>query len=123
MSKELGVWLRGQREARGWSRPDMARRLIGVGEAKGDKFMPGLDSMCHNLYRWERGTDGLSERYKLYYCQALGIPASHFGPGQPTGLPAAGQTHGTITLAIAPALPAVPSLTLRDQARGADGST
>jgi len=111
MSKELGVWLRGQREARGWSRPDMARRLIGVGEAKGDKFMPGLDSMCHNLYRWERGTDGLSERYKLYYCQALGIPASHFGPGQPTGLPAAGQTHGTITLAIAPALPAVPSLT------------
>lgn len=111
MSKELGVWLRQQREARGWSRPDMARQLIRAGQAKGDKHMPGMDSMCHNLYRWERGTDGLSERYKLRYCQALGIPARQFGPGQPNGLPAAGQTHGTITLAIAPALPAVPSLT------------
>jgi hypothetical protein len=32
----------------------MARRLIQAGEAKGDKSVPGLDSMCHNLYRWVR---------------------------------------------------------------------
>jgi hypothetical protein len=35
-----------------------------------------MDSMCHNIYRWERGADGLSERYKLHYCHALAIPAS-----------------------------------------------
>jgi hypothetical protein len=111
MSRELGAWLRQQREARGWARPEMARRLIRVGEARGDKSMPGLDSMCHNLYRWERGADGLSERYKLYYCHALGIPVSHFGPGQPDNLPGTAQMPGTGTPAVAPDLPGAPLLT------------
>ena len=66
MSKELGVWLRQQREAHGWARPEMARRLIRAGQARGDKTMPGVESMCHNIYRWERGADGVSERYKLH---------------------------------------------------------
>jgi hypothetical protein len=35
--------------------------------------------MCHNIYRWERGADGVSERFKLHYCQALGIQPSQFG--------------------------------------------
>lgn len=109
MPEELGGWLRQQREARGWTRPEMARQLIRAGQARGDKSMPGLNSMCHNIYRWERGADGLSERYKLRYCQALGILASHFGSGQADGRPEAAQTPGTITMAIAPALP-VPSL-------------
>ena len=73
--------------------------------------MPGLDSMCHNIYRWERGEDGLSERYKLYCCRALGIPPGQFGPGQPDGQPAAAYTPGTITLAFAPGLPAAPLFT------------
>jgi len=108
MSKELGAWLRQQREACGLSRPEMARRLIQAAEAKGDKSVPGLDSMCHNIYRWERGEDGLSERYKLYCCQALGIPPAQFGPGQPEGQPAAAYPPGTITLVFAPGLPAAP---------------
>jgi transcriptional regulator with XRE-family HTH domain len=112
MSIELGAWLRQQREARGLSRPEMARRLIQAGEASGDKSVPGLDSMCHNLYRWERGEDGLSERYRLYCCQALGIPPAQFGPGQPDGQPAAAYPPGTITLAFAPGLPAAPLPTL-----------
>jgi hypothetical protein len=108
MSTGLGAWLRQQREARGWPRPEMARRLIQAGQAKGDKSMPGLDSMCHNIYRWERGADGMTERYKLHYCHALGIPASHFGPGHPDAQPAVAPTPGTMTMAIAPGLP-VPS--------------
>ena len=78
MSKELGAWLRQQREDLGWTRPEMARQLIKVGQARGDTSMPGMDSMCHNLYRWERGTVGLSERYKLYYCMpsASRLPTS-----------------------------------------------
>jgi len=74
MSTELGAWLRHECEACGWTRPEMAGRLIRAGEARGDRSVPGLDSMCHNLYRWERGGDGVSERHKLMICQALGIP-------------------------------------------------
>lgn len=83
MPKELGVWLRRQREARNWTRPEMARRLTQAAQAKGDRSVPGVESLCHNIYRWERGAEGPSERYKLAYCQALGIPASRFGPGHP----------------------------------------
>ena len=93
MPGEFGPWLREQRENRGWVRTEMARRLIKVGEAAGDSSLPGLDSMCHNIYRWERGTDNPSERYKLYYSHALGIPPSQFGlfqhnaPGNLTHVP------------------------------------
>ena len=43
--------------------------------------MPCIDNICHNIYRWERGTVGLTERYKLYYCVAFGISADEFGAG------------------------------------------
>ena len=42
--------------------------------------MPGIDGMCHNIHRWERD-GGVSERYKLHYCRALGIHPGQFGPG------------------------------------------
>ena len=107
MPAELGRWLRELREARGWTRPEMARQLIRAGHARGDKSMPGLDSMCHNLYRWERGADGPSERYKLCYCQVFGIPASHFGPGHPDVQQATAPARGTM-MATAAGLPAAP---------------
>jgi len=109
MSSELGAWLRQQREARGWTRPEMARQLIRAGEAKGDKSLPGMSSMCHNIYRWERGADGLSERYKLCYCQALAIPPSHFGPGQPAGEQSTAPAPGT-SMPTAPGSPLTPPL-------------
>jgi hypothetical protein len=90
MPGELGAWLRGQREIRGWARPEVARQLIQAGRAVGDKSMPSLDSMCHNIFRWERGDDGLSERYKLYYSRVLGIPPSQIGSGQHHELAQAG---------------------------------
>jgi len=110
MSNELGAWLRQQREARGWPRPEMARQLIKAAQARGDTSIPGLDSMCHNIYRWERGTDGLSDRYKLHYCHALGITPGQFGPGRADSQAAAAPTPGTIIMATAPRLPVVPSL-------------
>ncbi len=79
---ELGAWLRAQRETRGWPRPEMARRLIRAGKDVGDESLPNLDSMCHNVYRWERGADAPSERYRLYYGRAFGIPPSEFGKPQ-----------------------------------------
>lgn len=86
---ELGTWLRDQREERGWSRDDLARRLIAAAKAAGDQSMPGADSMSHNIYRWERGLSGLSGRHRLNYCRVLGLKPPDFGPRQP-GWPAPG---------------------------------
>jgi hypothetical protein len=79
----LGEWLRRQRQARAWSRTEMARQLIKAARASDDTSLPCVDNVCHNIYRWERGTVGLTERYKLYYCAALGIAPDHFGAGEP----------------------------------------
>ncbi|HCU94576.1 MAG TPA: hypothetical protein DHU96_18410 [Actinobacteria bacterium] len=111
MPNEPGMWLRQQREARGWPRPEMARQLIRAGRARGDRSIPGLDSMCHNIYRWERGADGLSERYKLHYCHVLGIPPAQFGADQPAGRPAAAHPPGTLAAATGPGLPVASSIT------------
>ncbi|MGD0246941.1 MAG: helix-turn-helix transcriptional regulator [Streptosporangiaceae bacterium] len=78
----LGEWLRRQRQARAWSRAEMARQLIKAARASGDTSLPGIDSICHNIYRWERGTVGLTERYRLYYCVALGLSPDDFGAGE-----------------------------------------
>lgn len=60
----------------------MARQLIRAAKARDDASMPCIESICHNIYRWERGTVGLTERYKLYYCVVLGISPDEFGAGQ-----------------------------------------
>jgi len=75
----LSVWLRRQRETRGWTKRETARRLVQVGKDAGDTAVPGLDDMCRYVYRWERGQNGLTERYRMYYCTAFGIPAAAFG--------------------------------------------
>ena len=61
--------------------------------------MPGVDGMCHNIYRWERG-GRLSERYKLHYCHAFGIHPSQFGPGQSEELPGTAARAATAALAL-----------------------
>jgi hypothetical protein len=87
MPETLGAWLRQQREARSWTRREMARQLIQAAHAAGDNTVPGTDSICHNLYRWEAGRGGLTERYKLHYCKALGIPPAQFGTDPPSSHP------------------------------------
>jgi hypothetical protein len=75
----LGGWLRRQREQRLWTRTEMARRIIQAAREHGDAAMPSTDDLTHNLYRWERGANGISERYRLYCCEVLGIPPGRFG--------------------------------------------
>jgi transcriptional regulator with XRE-family HTH domain/tetratricopeptide (TPR) repeat protein len=84
---QLGLWLRQQREARGWARREMARRLIQAGQAAGDTGVPGIDSMSTYVRRWEHGQHGLTERYRLFYCAALGIPPGQFGKEPPHPAP------------------------------------
>ena len=81
-SPDLGAWLRQQREQRSWTRNDMARQLIRVAQVSGDTAMPAAADVAASIYRWERGTVSPSDRYRLYYCHALGIPPDRFGdPG------------------------------------------
>jgi hypothetical protein len=56
--KEIGSWLREQREAHCWSRPEMARQLIRAAHAASDRSIVDVDNLCHNIYRWERGAVG-----------------------------------------------------------------
>ena len=77
--KEIGTWLREQREVRCWSRSEMARQLIRAAHAANDRSIVDVDNLCHNIYRWERGAVSPGERYKLYYCRALSIPLTAFG--------------------------------------------
>jgi hypothetical protein len=79
---DLGVWLRGQRLARGWAVADMARHLRHAGKETGDNHLPGAATVAAYIRRWERGVIAPSERYQLLYGAALGIPPGEFGPGQ-----------------------------------------
>ena len=87
MSTDLGTWLRTQREERGWSRSETARRLITAARETGDGSMPDAETIRGYIYRWEHGKiHTLSERYVLYYCRAFGIKPAQFGP-QPEPAP------------------------------------
>ena len=79
----LSVWLRQQREDRGWSRREQARRLIQAGRDAGDTAMPSVDDMTKNTRRWERGDNEPTERYKLYYCKTFEIPVTEYGATAP----------------------------------------
>src|SRR5260370_17640838 len=102
MDGELAAGLRQQREARGWDKREMARRLVDAGRAVGDTAMPAVDGMYHNLHRWEHD-GGVSERHKLHYCRVLGIHPSQFGPRPPGETLDAGNAVETV-----PATPSPP---------------
>jgi hypothetical protein len=85
-----GQWLRGQRQARGWTIGQMARNLRAAAALAGDT-VPGDDCLAVMIRRWEKGS-GISERYQIHYCRAFQIPPRHFGgtlppeaaPGEPS---------------------------------------
>src|ERR1039457_5112545 len=50
--------------------------------AGGDRdALPAMDSLVAYVRRWERSGCGISERYMLLYCAALGIAPREFGSG------------------------------------------
>jgi hypothetical protein len=75
----------------------MARRLRYAAHANDDHSVPGLDSMQHNIYRWERGADGISERYRLLYKSVLGIAPP---TAESVGSRVAGGSAITLTITI-----------------------
>jgi hypothetical protein len=88
-----GQWLRDQRRARGWNVPDMRRELREAAESTGDK-LPGNGCLSVMIQRWEDDRSGISERYRLHYCRAFGIPFASFGKAPAVSVP---HAHGSKT--------------------------
>jgi transcriptional regulator with XRE-family HTH domain len=65
----IGARLRTERKARGWDKPEMARRLADA------LIGPRVDhdSLISYVKRWERGAVGVSERYRMAYARAFGL--------------------------------------------------
>jgi transcriptional regulator with XRE-family HTH domain len=87
----LGRWLRAERQARGWDVPKMARQLA---HAAGDERhnLPSKECLLVYVRRWEHGTCGPSERYRMYFCRAFGIGLQEFGPAAAAGAGPGGAT-------------------------------
>jgi len=107
MSHELAAWLRRHRRDRGWPIAEMARQLRQAAQASGDNTVPSRDALCRNIRRWEAGKGGVSERYKLYYCTAFGLPPDEFDPEPPRE---AAQRRGGPAGALAASTPTVAGL-------------
>lgn len=107
MLDPLGNWLREQRLARGWTSAEMGRQLQQAAKATGDHTVPGTAILASYVRRWEKGKFSLTERYRLHYCTALGIPPAQFGPPlfeeQPacTGNPTLRPQHGHLATDVA----------------------
>src|ERR1700680_450703 len=79
-----GRWLRAQRRARGWDVPEMARQLArAAGDTRGSP--PHHHRPGRYVRRWESGSVRVSERYKILYARALGIPGGELPDGRATG--------------------------------------
>jgi transcriptional regulator with XRE-family HTH domain len=84
MNSVRGVPIKIERKAHGWTIREMARKLRDAAEDPGG--VPyDLDSLVHNIYRWESGRrGGISERYRVLYCKIFRCNEFElFGIGQP----------------------------------------
>jgi transcriptional regulator with XRE-family HTH domain len=112
----LPSWLREQRLAHSWSAAEMARQLQQAAKATGDHTVTSAAILATYVRRWEAGRMGITERYRLHYCTALGIQLDDFGPPQPTPPPhhpaRTAPTHQDCTaLDIPPSQPGPPQPT------------
>jgi hypothetical protein len=82
MPDTLSAWLQQQRLARGWTVAEMGRQLQHAARVGNDHTVPRTAILASYVRRWEGGKIGLTERYRLHYCTALGIQPGQFGPRQ-----------------------------------------
>ena len=73
--------LRAERESRGWTRRKLAEKLSDA--SAGICPIPQVESIIKNIDRWERGADGVSQRYRTLYCIAFGVGLELWDGGQP----------------------------------------
>jgi excisionase family DNA binding protein len=85
--QSLAEWLRAQRLARHWSAAEMGRQLAHAAKAVGDHTIVSAAMLAAYVRRWERDAVGVTERYRLLYCFAFGLPPDQF-PAPGAGAPA-----------------------------------
>jgi transcriptional regulator with XRE-family HTH domain len=85
--------IRAERKGRGWSVATMAKKLR---EAADDpqRDVPDLEGIRHNIFRWESGGSGVSERYRLLYCRAFGRTEWELFAIEPPGIPSDDDGEG-----------------------------
>jgi len=60
----------------------MRQELRGAARAAGDN-LPDNECLSGMIRRWERGDNGMSERYRMHYCRAFGISHDEFSAAPP----------------------------------------
>jgi transcriptional regulator with XRE-family HTH domain len=71
--RAVAARIRAERKRRRWDVPEMGRQLSrSAGE--GRSTLPGHDVLVGYVRRWESARAGISERFRLLYAAALGIP-------------------------------------------------
>jgi hypothetical protein len=104
MADDLGLWLREQRQARGWSAAEMARKLQHAARANGDTTLPGIAILTSYIRRWEHGAISPGERYQLHYCKALCIRPEQINlpcsQGRPPGTPGLSVLPPAVTTSV-----------------------
>lgn len=117
MLDPLSAWLREQRLAHGWSVAEMGRQIQHAAKASNDHTVPGAAILATYVRRWEAAKITPTERYRLHYCTALGIPPPQFGPRTDHGSGQAAGSGGSVLAIPGPRLNAA----LRDGPPGPGG--
>lgn len=64
----------------------MRRQLRAAARTSGDN-LPDNECLSGMIRRWERGANGMSERYRMHYCRAFGISHDDFSAALPVAEP------------------------------------
>ena len=101
MSAESGAWLKRQREARGWSRNELARRMT---DAAGSAVTAPVRVLEGYLSRWEAGNVAISARYRQLLDAVL-RPGENVPVPPPFSGPASDASKWAVRGASLPAAP------------------
>lgn len=94
--------IRGERKTRRWSAEELARRLRDAADPRIRAHLPSLDNLVTYIRRWERGANGVSERYRMLYARAFDMSDEElFGTARDDSadavLPAGHDSNGVIS--------------------------
>jgi transcriptional regulator with XRE-family HTH domain len=73
MTENLGAMLRTERESRGWSRAELARRLVRAADEVIRRQLPSAASLTAMIKQWESGRHSPSPRYRALCAEAFGV--------------------------------------------------
>ncbi len=69
------------------------RRHLREAAKDSDDRLPGNECLGVMIRRWEKGEGGISERYRMHYCKAFGVPFDEFGSAPIVPAPVTSETE------------------------------